>query len=239
LDKTVFITGTSRGLGLELARHMAGQDFTVFAGWHGQCSQELEDLQREFAGKIHTLEIDIADDGSVQKAAGYISGHAHTLDIIINNGAILGDMEATPGDKLDFAKIQQVFNVNTLGALRVTNALLTLLLNGPTKLIVNISSEAGSIGDCAREGWFAYCGSKAALNMQSALVHNYLKNLGGQVLLIHPGWMKTNMRGHIDEEAPYTAAESAVKIAGLIANAKQYRAERPAFIDFEGKKLPW
>lgn len=64
----------------------------------------------------------------------------------------------------------RVFNVNCLGATRVTNALIRLIMNSEKKLIMNISSEAGSISTCYRKGWFAYCGSKAALNMHSAIV---------------------------------------------------------------------
>lgn len=236
---TCAITGTSRGLGLELARQMAQRGYTVYAGWHHQLSEELKNLAQSFPGKLYPLEMDIADDQSVQTAAQFIQGHAATLDIVINNGAVLGDIEATLFDEIDFTEIQQVFNVNALGALRVTKAFLPLILKGNHKLIVNISSEAGSIGDCSRKGWFAYCMSKASLNMESALIHNAIKDLGGQVLLIHPGWLKTYMRGHLDDDAPYTAGEAAAKIAGLILEHPKYQAERPVFIDFEGKRLPW
>lgn len=75
--------------------------------------------------------------------------------------------------------MQKVFNTNTLGTLRVTNSLIPLIVKSSDKLIVNISSEAGSISTCQRSSWYAYCMSKAALNMQSAIIHNSLKELGG------------------------------------------------------------
>ena len=239
MDKVVCITGTNRGLGLELVRQMVKLDYIVYAGWHHNLSEELESLTHQFPGKVYPVEMDIAEDKSVKKAAEYIASHTATLEIVINNGAVLGDIESTLFDEIDFTEIQQVFNVNALGALRVSRALLPLVLKSNTKLVVNISSEAGSIGDCNRQGWFGYCMSKAALNMESVLIHNSIKDFGGQVLLIHPGWLRTYMRGRLDDEAPYTAGESATKIVGLILEHQKYQADRPAFIDFEGKRLPW
>jgi NAD(P)-dependent dehydrogenase (short-subunit alcohol dehydrogenase family) len=158
---------------------------------------------------------------------------------LINNAAMLGDIKATLLDELDFAEMQTVFNVTALGALRVSSALLPLILQGSQKLIVNISSEAGSIGACYRTSWFGYSMAKAALNMQSAIIHNQLKTLGGQVLAIHPGWVKTYMEGQFNEAAELTADQSAQHIMRVIHNHEQYKADKPAFIDYQGNELPW
>lgn len=235
----VCITGANRGLGLELTKQMLDHDYTVFAGWHVKRSNELEDLQRQFTERLHPVEMDIADDESVKTAAGYIAKKTVSLDILINNAAILGDIQTTIFDELDYTGIQHVFNVNILGALRVTQALVQLVMKSETKLIVNISSEAGSIGTCTRKGWFAYCMSKAALNMQSTLIHNHLRDFGGQVLLIHPGWMQTYIRGQLDEAATFTPGESAVRIMQILLDHKSFCADQPAFIDIEGVKIPW
>ena len=109
-------------------------------------------------------------------------------------------MSKNLGDDLDFDEISRVINVNAIGTLRVTNALSSLVLNSTEKTIVNISSEAGSIADCWRTGWFGYCMSKTANNMQSALVHNNIQKLGGKVFAIHPGHVATYMRGHLEKE---------------------------------------
>lgn len=74
------------------------------------------------------------------------------------------------------------------------------------KVIVNISSEAGSIGECWRDREFDYCMSKAALNMQSVLLQKYLKSEGIKVLAIHPGWMRTDMGGAEADISPDTSA---------------------------------
>ncbi len=133
-----------------------------------------------------------------------------------------------------------MFNVNALGALRVTEAFVPLVMNSASKMIANISSEAGSIGQNKRSSWFAYCMSKAALNMGSSLVHNGLKEAGGHVLLIHPGWVQTFMRGELDVAAELTPTESAGKIIGLIRERiGQSPGDVPAFIDVYGNSMPW
>ena len=89
---------------------------------------------------------------------------------------------------------------------------LPLLEKSGLKLIINILSEAGSVADCRRENQFAYCMSKAALNMQSKILQNYLKPRGFKILAIHPGWIRTNMGG---PQAPLPA-EGAAEVEVLL-----------------------
>ncbi|WJH32813.1 SDR family NAD(P)-dependent oxidoreductase [Paenibacillus sp. CC-CFT747] len=154
----------------------------------------------------------------------------------LHNADILGDIHAKVTDPLDMEEIQKVYNVNALGALRVTNALVSLVMGSNTKLIVNISSEAGSIGTCWRESWFAYCMSKAALNMQSALIHNELKKEGGQVMVFHPGHVRSYMRGTLDESGRLTPAEAAGSILGWAARHEEYKGEQPVFLTYQGRR---
>ncbi|MDM5281182.1 SDR family NAD(P)-dependent oxidoreductase [Paenibacillus silvae] len=123
--------------------------------------------------------------------------------------------------------------------MRVTQAMLPLLLQGQTKLIVDISSEAGSIEQRSRDGWFAYCMSKAALNMQARLIQNGLKQEGGQVILVHPGWVQSYMRGELDASADPTPNASAQHIAARINQHEQFKGEQPAYVDYRGEKLHW
>ena len=143
------------------------------------------------------------------------------------------------GDDLDFDEIMRVINVNAIGALRITNALSSLVLNSTEKTIVNISSEAGSIADCERTGWFGYCMSKAANNMQSALVHNNIRKLGGKVFAIHPGHVATYMRGHLDTTAKITPDVSAEGILYVVLDTPHPINSRPLYLDYTGKELPW
>lgn len=141
--------------------------------------------------------------------------------------------------ELDDEAMAEIYNVNTLGALRVSNALMGLLLQSKDKLIVNISSEAGSIARNKRINMYGYCMSKAALNMQSSLMHNHLTTLGGQVMVFHPGWLQTYMHGKKDEQAQTTPEVSAEQIIALVLDYKKYLGEEPAYLDMDGSAWPW
>jgi NAD(P)-dependent dehydrogenase (short-subunit alcohol dehydrogenase family) len=76
--------------------------------------------------------------------------------------------------------------------------------------------------------------SKAALNMQSKILQNYLKPRGFRVLAVHPGWMRTNMGG---PQAPLPSDESAEAIYKLAR--REWKAEDPIYVDYQGTPLPW
>lgn len=239
MDKFACVTGTDRGIGFELARQLLLEGYIVFAGHYLKESHQLKTIKEEFQESLHLVNLDISDGLSVKQGYEYIAGITDTLDILINNGAILGDIEADIFEDLDFNEMEKVFNVNTLGALRMTNALIPLIMNSNTKLIVNISSEASSIKDCNRKSWFSYCMSKCALNMQSAIIHNTIKEQGGQVLIIHPGWVQTYMQGKLDEKAELTPQVSAEHISKVIYEYKKYKGDKPVFVDYSGKIMEW
>ena len=125
-------------------------------------------------------------------------------------------------------------NVNSFGPLRVVQQFQSLLEKGEGKLIINISLEAGSIADCRRENQFAYCMSKAALNMQSKILQNYLSPRGFKVLAVHPGWMRTNMGRPNAAISPDESAEGIFRLA-----LREWNADDPIYMDYQGVPLPW
>lgn len=230
------VTGADRGLGYELVKGLLEEGYTVFAGRYNRQWTLLEELDASCPDRLIIVDLDVSSDESVKAAAVLIRSRADKLEVLVNNSAIAGDIKNTIFDPLDFDEMLRVINVNGLGATRVTNALISLIATGEKKLVMNISSEAGSIGACYRKSWFAYCTSKAALNMQSAIVHNSLKEIGGQVLLIHPGWMKSWLSGTYHDEAPLTPDIPAKKLIEMIRDPQQYKGEQPTFIDYEGNR---
>ena len=234
--KYALVTGCDHGIGLCLAEKLLERGYTVAAGYINGEEKQLTALKDRYPGLVK-VKLDISCDVSVKAAAGSLPFPC--LDLIINNAGILGNMESSPEDELDFGLMQKVINVNALGALRVTAAFLPLLLRGTDKTVVNISSEAGSIAACERTGWFGYCMSKAANNMQGALIHNTLKKNGGRVIQIHPGHAATWMRGHLDTTAaigPGTAAEGILR---TVLDMPRNVSDRPEYLDWQGKKMPW
>lgn len=238
--KYAVITGCDRGLGIEFVKVMLEKGYQVFAGCLSQERGELQALLRKYPTQLTLVVMNIALDESVLEAAKQIKEQTSQIDLLINNAGTLGDIEKSILDPLDFKDILNVINVNALGSLRVTNALVDLVIQSDLKCIVNISSEAGSIEQNNRESWYGYAMSKAAMNMEGALIQQKLAPLHVKVLQIHPGWVKTYMRGEEDSAATYEPKVAAEKIVEVIFNhLKNEVTYQPEFIDLNGDKLPW
>lgn len=238
-QKYALVTGTDHGVGTALAKELLNRGYYVVATRLNPKERVIDELQAENGDRIAILTVDIGSDESVAAMKEQVSNLVPHLDLVINDAGILGDMQKVLGEELDFDEMLRVINVNGLGALRVTNALAELILKSEDKTVINISSEAGSIENCEREGWFGYCISKAANNMQSALVHNNLCKQGGRVVAMHPGHVATYMRGHLDTTAKLTPEESAKGILQVVLDTKLPQGKRPAYVDYKGGTLPW
>lgn len=231
----VLVTGADAGLGLSLVKCFLREGNEVFAGVY-RSTVDLNPLAAEYAGSLMLISLNVADMDSVCKSAQQVGGLTNALDVIINNAGIHLENSKSSLEQLDFADghLEQTLEVNAFGPLRVVQQFLPLLEKGRQKLIVNISSEAGSIADCRRENQFAYCMSKAALNMQSKILQNYLGPRGFKVLAVHPGWMRTNMGG---PQAPLHAEAAAEAIFKL--GLRRWNMEDPMYVDYQGIPLPW
>ena len=237
--KYALVTGTDHGVGLELARELLQRGFFVVACRMNPEEKQVDELMDRYSDKMAVIRLDIGDTQSVAALGEQVAALVPQMDLLINNAGILGDMYKVLGDELDYDEMLQVINVNAVGTLRVTNALSKLVMMSDLKMIVNISSEAGSIQDCFRQGWFGYGMSKAANNMQSALVHNNIREHGGKVVIIHPGHVATYMRGYLDTTAKITAAESAKGILRVVLDSELPVEERPLYLNYRGERLPW
>ncbi len=238
--RTTLVTGADRGVGLALAAKWLEDGNRVFAGQYAD-SPGLQELQQQYGEQLTVFPLDVASDASVKQAYEWVQSRTDKLDVLINNAAILGDIRNTILGELQYEEMLSVFNVNALGSLRMSQTFTPLLLQSDSKLIANISSEAGSITDCWRDAWYAYCMSKSAVNMQSKLIHNGLKPHGGRVLVFHPGWVKTHMQGKLDEAAELTPQQSAAGITKVIQSALTRDAAEMEceYVDYEGRKLNW
>lgn len=233
------VTGTDHGLGHALVKELLERDFFVVACRLNAKERLVDELKDIYSNRLEIVELDIGDDNSVKAMMDRVTTIVPHIDLLINNAGILGDMDKVLGDELNFSEILHVINVNAVGTLRVTNALSSLVMSSKLKTIVNISSEAGSINDCFRKGWFGYCMSKSANNMQSALVHNNIKEKGGRVIAMHPGHVATYMRGHLDTTAKISPTESAKGILHVILDTELPLEERPLYLNYLGERLPW
>jgi NAD(P)-dependent dehydrogenase (short-subunit alcohol dehydrogenase family) len=238
MRKSAFVTGCDRGLGLALAKLLLKKDYRVFAGsFLGEKWPELTELKANYQDQLVVLPLDVRSIESVKQAAAEMAKVTDSLDLLINNAGIFTDRSEDILGELFFEDMKELYDINTLGPLRVTQSVLPLLLKGNDKILVNISSEAGSIEDCHRTKEYGYSMSKAALNMQTMILHNDLKQYGLKVFAIHPGYVRSYMLGHFNTEAEIEPEESAKGIYEQLM--KPYTKESPIYMDHTGKPLPW
>ncbi len=217
---TVLITGSNRGIGLELCRHYHARGDDVIAVCR-TASPELSEL-----GVRIIANIDVADGDDVAKLAGELAGV--NLDILLNNAGIL---RPDTIDSVDFEQMLEQYRVNTIGPLRVTRALRKNLKEGSKVGIV--TSRVGSIGDNGSGNNYGYRASKAAANMVGMNLRHDLGSSGVAVALLHPGFVATDMTSGAGVPPPDAAR-------GLIARMDELTLENSGgFWHAEGYRLPW
>jgi NAD(P)-dependent dehydrogenase (short-subunit alcohol dehydrogenase family) len=192
---TVLITGSNRGIGLELARQYAERGWNVIATARRPAGDPgLEELSKIAAKhpKVAIERIDVTDTAMIRGVAEKYRNQS--IDVLINNAAnveptFAKDMEIvrTPYDKIDFDAARQDFDVNTLGPMRIAQAFMPHVLRSKQKKVVSVTSLAGSFGR-PMQGAIAmnYGSSKAALNKYMTLLANAVREQGVIVALFQP-----------------------------------------------------
>lgn len=230
---TVLITGANRGLGLAMTGEFLASGHTVKTIIRRE-SKSLLELKKAYPARLMLYKGDVTDEESLIAVMNAISAEKDSIDILINNAAVHLDPERLAIEKVDFSVYGQTFTVNSIAPLIVIKHALPLVRKGHKKLIVNISSEAGSIGDAWRTSEYAYCMSKAALNMASRILQNDLQSEGIKVIALHPGWFSSDMGG---TTAPITPEDAAKKVVAFIL--KSFNLTGPVYYDFDGKVMQW
>lgn len=218
---TWIVTGSNRGIGLEMCRELHARGDSVFA----TCRRTTEELDAIGCKVIEG--VDVTDDAVGQRILDAIG--AAKIDVLVNNAGVLApDQLAT----LDFDVMKRQYDVNTLGPLRVTRALLARL--GEGSKIGFVSSRAGSIGDGPSGGLYGYRMSKTALNMAGVNLAREVASRGIMVALLHPGFIRTGMTGGAGNDDPPVAAR------GLVARLDELTPEKSGrFFHANGQELPW
>jgi NAD(P)-dependent dehydrogenase (short-subunit alcohol dehydrogenase family) len=214
---TVLITGASRGLGRALADLYAAAGFRVIA------------CLRQGAGET----LDVSNAGSIAALGARLEGQP--IDIVINNAAIRGDTGGLAS--LEAEDFLEVMRINALAPLLLARALRPNLVAGRRKVLVNISSRAGSLAEGTiddEDGDYAYRCSKAALNMATVKLAQDFRRDGIAVISLHPGWVRTDMGG---AEASVDVAESAGGLKALIDAVTM--AETGIFRAYDGRAVAW
>jgi NAD(P)-dependent dehydrogenase (short-subunit alcohol dehydrogenase family) len=228
---SALVTGSSRGLGLEWCRQYAAAGWRVFATCrHPATADALRDLAQSHP-RLSVHRLDVADPESAYALRAELQDEA--IDVLVNNAGVYLEKYA-PTAALRYDEWLQTLAVNTLGPMRVTEALAELVARSRRRLVVVLSSHMGSIADIVTPGETAYRSSKAALNAAMKGLSIALGERGVGVLLLHPGWVKTRMGG---PDAPLTPADS---VAAMRALVEAFRMDMNGrFFRYDGTEIPW
>lgn len=234
MNKTVAVTGASRGLGLIMTKEFLAAGDRVFALVRNK-GGVLPALAAQYPDTLVIIPCDVGSTESVRKAAGEVSVRTDHLDLLINNAGVNLDMgHVVDFTQTGFDEMEKTFNINTAGVMRVVQAFDHFLKAGSWS--VAISSGAGSITrNPQTEVEIAYRVSKTALNMAFNLYNNTVKKRAVRTLLIDPGWMKTDMGG---PGAACDPEENGRLIVELLNNADCINTDI-LFVDYQGKEVPW
>lgn len=213
----VVLTGGNRGIGLELATQYAALGHDVVVG----CRSDAE-----IPGVTVVSGVDVTSDDGI---ARLVEACPDRVDLLINNAGVL---QRNALSDLDLDSIRLQFEVNALGPIRVTRALLGKLERGSKVAIV--TSRMGSIADNTSGSHYGYRMSKAAVNMGGVSLARDLAPKGIAVCLLHPGYVKTRMTGFNGNWGPAEAAEALrARIDELTPSTSG------SFWHAEGQQLPW
>jgi NAD(P)-dependent dehydrogenase (short-subunit alcohol dehydrogenase family) len=225
----VLITGANRGIGLALVKAYAGQRDRVIACIRSTSDREALDALVAAAPKwIEVIEMDVSNPLEIARTRRKLE--AEPIDILINNAGIGGPDRQSAID-MDFEGLEEALSINAIAPLRVATAFLPNVKAAKGK-IITLSSQMGATGASADN--LAYRVSKQAVNRLMRGLATELKPQGIPVLIVHPGWVKTDMGG---DGAQLSPEQSAAQLLKLID--KFDIASTGKFLAWNGKELAW
>lgn len=202
--KKVLITGANKSIGFETARQLLQHEYYVYIGSrslkNGLAAVEI--LKSEGLTNVEAIQLDVTDSKSVKAARTEIGKKTEVLDVLINNAGING---GRPQSSLNATidQFEQMFDVNLLGVVRVTQAFIDLLQKSSEPRIVNVSSNGCSLTLHSDPTWkyyshkgSVYTSSKAALNMYTINLAYDLRDTPFRVNAVCPGFVATDFNNH-------------------------------------------
>jgi NAD(P)-dependent dehydrogenase (short-subunit alcohol dehydrogenase family) len=224
------VTGGGRGIGRALVGQILKSGGEVIATVRSESAKKELENWGEKNPKLHVLLLDVSDPKSLGEFSQALSKF-EAIDVLINNAGVLLD-QRKGFDEIDPETILDTFRVNTLGPILVTRAVKPKLMKSSHPVVAHITSQMGSISDNSSGGYYAYRISKAALNMFNKSFSVDFPRIVSVV--IHPGWVQTDMGGAGASTPPEKSAEGILKV---ISNLKSGNSGE--FFNYKGEKLAW
>ncbi len=224
--RVAVITGANRGIGNQWVVQLLDEGWKVYAGYR----ENLDGLQVIENNNLISLRLDVRNNESVEKFVENISGG---VDLLINNAGV-PDGRWRNLTEIDDEWALDVFNINSLGPVRMVKALYPKMGGSNLTTVVMTSSLMGSIDDCHMGKSYAYRASKTALNMFTVAMKKECVEDNISFIIFHPGWVKTRMGG---DRAPVEIKES---VDGMMKVLNKHTIEDSGvFIQYDGQKIKW
>ena len=231
MSHNVFITGTTRGIGLELVRQFLEAGSKVFATARHPESDALQSLKAVHGDELQLLTLDVTNSSEIETAITSLAGHP--VNLLINNAGLF-QSRSDDAESLATETWLQEFHVNAIAPFMVTRALRGNLAAAEDALVAMISSKMGSMSDNTSGGAYSYRSSKAALNAVTVCLAQDLAGDGTRVVALHPGWVRTDMGG---ANAPVDASQSASGLRKVMISIDE--TQNGGFFDYTGAAIPW
>jgi NAD(P)-dependent dehydrogenase (short-subunit alcohol dehydrogenase family) len=238
--KVVFITGANKGIGYEVARQLAANDFIVLLGARNPQRGEAAANKLRAEGEVHFVPIDVTDERSIAAAAEMVSKQWGKVDVLVNNAGIILELSAKIRPAaLDLTMLKETFETNLFGAFAVIHHFLPLLKQSETAQVINVSSTLGSLMSMSDpnnmfygSNALAYNTSKSALNAITVALAKDLASEQIRINSICPGWVKTDL----GTDDAYRTVEQGATIIVELATREQPPTGK--FLDDNGE-IPW
>ncbi|XP_060891013.1 C-signal [Labrus mixtus] len=263
LQGNIVVTGSNRGIGLELVRQLAQQvkeeETHLYACCRepeGSRAQTLRELAAQHPGKISIIRLDISDEESISAAVQAVSEHIGDggLNLLINNAAINKPASPAPLSATEKKHMMDVYETNVVGPFLLAKMFLPLLQRAAERdspennkgdtmscrrsAIINISTLISSIEKCPESfsvaQMYPYRTSKAALNMLTRCQAEDFRTHNILVTAVHPGWVQTEMGG---DQAPLTTQDSVRGMLSVMVSFSNKDCGR--LLDWQGGTIPW
>lgn len=229
---TLLITGANRGIGLALCKLAAESGWVI----HACCRQlsnatELKALQKQYQKQIQCHILDVRNEQQLASLQDTIG--SDPIDVLINNAGIHALEASQFGSSAD-ETWQEAVHVNLLAPMKMMELFVDNVASSTMKIIANISSKMASMDDNGSGGAYAYRATKAALNAVSVSAAHDLKHRDIIVMILHPGWVRTDMGGPNGE---ISVTESAARLFAMINTADMKQSGQ--FLDIDGSEIAW
>lgn len=230
-SSTILITGCNRGIGLELSKQFAANNWRVLACCrYPDSADQLQALAAQH-NNIEIFPLDVTDYIQVAELSEQLKDTA--IDILLSNAGLYGPSNYSFGS-VDPQAWREVLEVNTLAPLMLSQAFVKQVAASEHKLIAIISSKVGSIADNQGGGGYIYRSSKTAVNQVVKSMSIDLAPMDINVVSLHPGWVQTEMGG------PNALISTAESVAGLQQILTQAGPDQSGqFFEFSGNTIPW